>query len=225
MQEKPTRRLNMLGLDGLMTLLISNLAIVFTLGLSLIPPMRRVYRTAKAAPCTVPAGRFLLVMGSRLENDRITTLFRQRLDRALALSKGEKELRILLLGGITGNNRFSEAEMGRRYLLRNGVDPDQVMLEDQSRHTLENLKHARSLIASRVGSATLLSNRFHLARCSALARGLGMEHELCAAEQELRPSLAVAAQLLLEAYYLHWYEAGKRWSRWTRNEKSLERIS
>lgn len=215
----------MLGLDGLTTLLISNLSIVVTLGLSLIPSMCSVYRTAKTSPCNVPAGSFLLVMGARLENDRITTFFRQRLDRALALIKGEKGLRILLLGGITGNNRISEAEMGRQYLLRNGVDPDHVMLEDQSRHTLENLKHARTLFASRACSATILSNRFHLARCSALARGLGIEHALCAAEDELRPSFAVAGQLLLEAYYLHWYKAGRRWSRWTGNKKSLERIS
>ncbi len=89
MRETPLRWLDILGLDGLTTLLISNLSIVFTLGLSLIPSVRRVYRTAKTAPCTLPSGHCLLVMGSRLEDDRITGLFRHRLDRALALSRNE----------------------------------------------------------------------------------------------------------------------------------------
>ena len=132
---------------------------------------------------------------------------------------------ILLLGGVTGNNRSSEAEMGLRYLLDKGINPDRLLLEDRSRHPLENLRNARAFIASHPGSVAILSNRFHLARCSALASGLGMEHELCAAEEELRLSLPLAGRLLLEAFYLHWYETGKRWSRWTRDRRSLERIS
>lgn len=218
-------RLRMLGSDGLFTLMLSNLILLGCLGITLIPFARKVYRTAKTAPATSGASRLLVVLGARLENDQITTLFRQRLDRTLAIYDPERPTCIIILGGITWGNRSSEAERGREYLLERGINSDDLLVEDQSLNTLENLKHAQPLIARHGGHPVLISNRFHLARCSALARGIGIEHGLCAAEGAFLLSFSVARRLLSEAYYLHWYEVGKRWSRWTRNKKSLARIS
>lgn len=222
---KLVARLQTLGADGVLTLVLSNLIILCSLGITLVPVARRVYWTAKTTPCTSRAGDPLIVMGARLEGDRITPVFRQRLDRTLAIYNHRKEVTIIILGGVTWGNLGSEAAMGREYLLARGVKVGDLAMEDQSLNTLENLKHVRPIIAAHGGHPVLISSRFHLARCTALARGIGIEHSLCAAENEFALSLAAARQLFSEAYYLHWYEIGKRWSRWSRNKKSLARIS
>ena len=215
----------MLGSDGLFTLMLSNFILLACLGFTLIPVARRVYRTAKTTPSTSGAGCLLIVMGARLKNDEITRIFRQRLDRTLAIYDPERSMRIMILGGVTLGNRSSEAEKGQKYLLARGISADHLLVENQSLNTLENLKHAQPLIARHGRHPVLISNRFHLARCSALARGIGIEHDLCAAEQAFLFSFPMTLQVFSEAYYLHWYEVGKRWSRWTRNKKSLARIS
>ena len=71
----------------------------------------------------------------------------------------------------------------------------------------------------------LVSRRYHLARAQALARGLGLQPVLCAAEERLGRDPWTCWRLVLEAYYLHWYAVGKTWSRWTGNRHSLARIT
>jgi uncharacterized SAM-binding protein YcdF (DUF218 family) len=215
----------MLGVDGLLTLLLSNLLLLVTFGLTLLPLAQRVYRIARRTSCRVPEGDLLVVLGARLEQGQIPPAFRQRLDRAVALRAETGPIPILILGGITPGSTRSEADSGRSYLLDQGLSADSVLIEDQSRNTLENLKHARPMISERARRPVLISNRFHLARCAALARGIGLEHRLCAAEESLLVSVPFMLRLVTEAYYLHWYEVGRRWARLTRNRKSLERIS
>ena len=225
MYRKLAARIRMLGADGVLTLILSNLVIVACLGLTLIPVARRVYWTAKTTPATSSDEHLLIVLGARLEDDQITPIFRQRLDRTVALYDRQKAIRVIILGGTTWGNATSEAAKGREYLLARGIHADDLIMEDQSRNTLENLKHAKPMIADHDAHPLLISNRFHLARCSALARGIGIEHGLCAAEDEFGLSFSAALHLLFEAYYLHWYQIGKAWSRWSHAKKSLARIS
>ena len=88
----------------------------------------------------------------------------------------------VLLGGSAPRER-SEAEVARDALLARGLAEDtSVHLEAQSRDTLQNLRNARELLGEGMHRrVTLLSNRYHLARCALFARQLGYDWELCAA--------------------------------------------
>ena len=62
-----------------------------------------------------------------------------------------------------------------------------MQLESESRDTLQNLRNARVMLGEGMRSrVTLLSSRYHLARCALFARQLGYDWELCAAEPRLR---------------------------------------
>ncbi|MBL3528186.1 MAG: YdcF family protein [gamma proteobacterium endosymbiont of Lamellibrachia anaximandri] len=217
--------MKMMGWDGLTTFFLSSLIVLLSLGLSLIPSLRTVCLTARKTPSTAPGKALLIVLGARLEQDVVSARFITRLQRALNLYNLAPPGSILILGGITGKNHFSEAERGRDWLESEGVSSNDIQMEMRSRNTLENLKHARDLIDQSQRVPVFITSRFHLARCAAMASGLGLTHQLCAAEEKLafRPSLIYLC--LLEAFYLHWYQVGKFWSRLTRNRKSLERIS
>ncbi|WP_177420251.1 YdcF family protein [endosymbiont of Lamellibrachia barhami] len=218
-------RMRMMGRDGLTTFFLSTLIVLLSLGLSLIPSLRTVCLTARKTPSTAPDKALLIVLGARLEQDAVSARFISRLQRALKLYKQAPHGPILILGGTTGKNHFSEAERGRDWLESEGVSGDDIQMEMRSRNTLENLQHARDLIDQSQRVPVFITSRFHLARCAAMANGLGLSHQLCAAEEKLvfRPSLIFLC--LMEAFYLHWYQVGKFWSRLTQNRKSLERIS
>jgi uncharacterized SAM-binding protein YcdF (DUF218 family) len=210
------------GLDGLWALLLSNVILLGTAGLSLLPLWRQVRDTARDTGCDGVLAETAVILGYGLRRDEVLDEYHQRLERGRALLAAGAVERLLLVGGRCGDNRLSEAEAGRDFLLARGVPAAQILLEDRSRHTLENLHLARAQHALHQSPFVLISSRYHLARCDTLARGLSLQPLLCAAEQPGKPR---HVSELREAYYLHWYHTGKHWSRLTRNRKSLARIS
>ena len=188
----------------------------------------RVWRTARAAPATVGADvspRCAVVLGHRLDPlDQPTAAYRARLDRARALAAQWPDLRLVLLGGRTGTGRITEAEAGRRMLVERGVAAGRIVLEHRSRHTLENLVHYRARLAGD-GPPVLITSRFHLARASLLADGLGIAHLPCAAEERWQPGIDVVRPLLMEALLIHWYITGRLFARLTGNRRMAARIS
>jgi len=214
-----------MGWDGLAMLALSNLLLLATLGLSGLWLLRRVWRIARDAPVAGVKGDWIVVLGARLIHDQVAPGYARRLRRAAALHQADPRRRILLVGGHTGGS-VSEAECGREFLLELGLPAASLFIEDQSLNTLDNLRQARRLLAGdRVRPFVLVTSRYHLARSQALARGLDLQPVLCAAEDRLRLKPWTLWRLGLEAWYLHWYEVGKAWSRWTRNRHSLARIT
>lgn len=214
-----------MGSDGWFTLLLSNLFIVLGGGLGLLWKTYEVVRTAQESPIVLPEKiELILLPCMRLEHGKPHTDFRTRLERAILLHQAHGAA-VLLLGGHTGS-AISEAAAGRIYLLERGVTQNQILLEERSRNTLENMHNARGLIAKHdFEKIAITSNRYHLARCQTLASGLGIRAVSCAAETSSKIRLRQWPSLLLEGYYLHWYTTGKHWSRLTRNSHSLARIS
>jgi len=216
--------IRMLQGDGLFTLLLSNVVLTVTLCIPLFFCFRRVLLVAQEATSDSASGELLVILGLCLKDNCATDGFIARLDRGVQLYQKAGNKKVLLLGGITKGNTVSEAECGRTYLLSQGVLEEDIYIEGQSRNTLENLHFARPVIKS-WRSIVFISNRYHLARCSLLAQGLGLEHQLCAAECKFHMSPEMLFRLVTEAYYCHWYMTGKYWSILTKNRKSLDRIS
>jgi uncharacterized SAM-binding protein YcdF (DUF218 family) len=214
-----------MGSDGWFTLLLSNLFIVLGGGLGLLWKTYTVVRTARESPNSLPdTVELILVPCMRLEQGKPSPDFKSRLERALLLHQTHGAT-VLLLGGHTGCE-ISEATAGRNYLLDRGMTQTEILLEERSRNTLENMHNARGLIAEHgFERIAITSNRYHLARCQALASGLGIRAVSCAAETPAKTYIRQWPRLLLEGYYLHWYSTGKHWSRLTRNSRSLARIS
>ena len=220
------RHLGTIGVDGLFTLLLSNIVMVATAGMSLALPLSYVIRTARNSPSVSPSESLLVVLGMRMENGVISDDYSLRLKRAAKIYAKDNNKRILTVGGITDASMTSEASRGSEYLISCGVKPEHVSIEDRSRHTLENLRNVRALLHSNgFDQFTIITNRYHLARSFVIAQGLGLEPELCAAEDEFRIEPNMFFRLLLEAYYVHWYKTGSIWSHLIKNRKSLERIS
>ena len=139
-------------------------------------------------------------------------------------------LQVIILGGLTGANQISEAQAGADYLVARGMNCRQIILEEQSRHTLENLQNARTLLLnhpaeSREFNAAIISSRYHLYRVITLTRGLNLSLQPVAAEDHFSFSFLNLLRVMKEAYYLHWYWSGKLWVFITANKKSQARIS
>ena len=155
----------------------------------------------------------VLVFGKRLRAGAPDGEFEARLQHALRLAHAKPDRPLMLLGGAAPGEP-SEAAVGAARLRELGL-PEGIglRLEDQSRDTLQNLRHARALLGVARPRVLLLSSRYHLARCAQLARQLGFDYALCAAEPRARLSWVLLRRLAGEAVYLCWLDIGTRWAR------------
>ncbi|WP_420729998.1 YdcF family protein [Hwanghaeella sp. 1Z406] len=217
-----------MGPDGLAMLLISSVVIFLTVGLSLLVCLIHVLRKAWLASSnltpTLQADRSLIVvLGVCLNADgSLPDDYILRLRRAITLNI----LPILILGGATRGPHFpTESQAGRDWLLAQHLAGDTILCEDGSRSTLENLTYLRSALAPGTDRPVMITNRYHIARLQIMARGLGLNYPLCAAEDEIPWSLSQCGKLLLEAAYIHWYYTGYWIARLLRHKGMLARIS
>ncbi len=121
---------------------------------------------------------------------------------------------------------MSEAAYGLRYLKQHGIRPDNIQLEEQSKNTLDNLKNARQMLQrEKITQVTLISNRYHLARCQLIANSLKIKHTLCAAEAALKINPTLLLKLFIEGIYIHWFIVGKYWARIIKSQRMLERVT
>lgn len=214
--------------DVLHAAAITALALVGSAGLLWLAYFIHVWRVAVHSP-TRPARRTtVLVFGRQLVDDQPEADYQARLWRTLRLLEGDQVGPVLLLGGHSGG-RISEAEAGRRWLLQHGLADARVLqLEQASIDSLENLRHARSLLqrAAPLGlpPVALLTSRYHLARCLLLARLLGFDCAPIAAEDRLPRGWRSWRRLLLESAYLMWIDIGQRWARLIGHQRMAARL-
>lgn len=214
--------------DALLTVGLTLLVSLCSLGIANLFAIRRVVETARMPVDPSEASPLLLVPGKRLVGERPDGDFELRLRRAAVLSIRHPGHRILILGGVTGDSQLSEAEAGAEFLRSlSGSSTLRIELESASRDTLTNLRNVRDLLRGRPGSvpATLVSNRYHLARIGLIADSLGIVHRLCPAEDRFVPRAALWPVLVRESFFYLWFRVGKGWATLTRNARMLARVT
>lgn len=215
-----------IGADGIAMLLLSTFIILITGGLSYLYFLYKTLRMAKNAPSYVSDTEILLLPGMRLKKNNVNKLYQQRLDKAEELLSSQPDLKIIILGGLTGNASITEAQAGKNYLTNKNITSERIITEHQSRHTLENLKYSKALIDEmRITKIALLTNRFHLYRALTLARGFKLYAKPCAARNIFLYKPGNILRVLSEAFFNHWYTIGKTYAFVTKNKKMINRIS
>jgi len=57
-----------------------------------------------------------------------------------------------------------------------------------------------------------------------MAEGLGLEVDLCAAEEKLNIGSLTVFRLLIEAAHIHWYSVGRYYAHLTKNNRMMRRV-
>ncbi len=206
-------------------------AVMLSLGLVWVGYLVHVWRVASRSPVALGRPMTVLVFGRRLVRDEPEKDYQQRLLRALALMRARETEHVLLLGGRSGG-AVSEAAAGRDWLAQHELPPGVVMqLEQASVDSLENLRHARSLlqedgpIMRALPPVALVTSRYHLARCQLLARRLGFDSVPVAAEPSLVLNRRYVIRMLAESGYLMWIDIGMRWAKLIGHRRIAARLS
>lgn len=117
----------------------------------------------------------IIVLGAAQYSGRPSPVLKARLDHAIKLWKRGLAPMLVLTGGTGPGDTTSEAAVGQRYAIKQGVPASAIHMETEGRTTMESLHGVAAL--GELGdhpSVILVSDPFHMLRLSILARRLGM---------------------------------------------------
>ncbi|GAA5335459.1 MULTISPECIES: YdcF family protein [Thermus] len=114
---------------------------------------------------------WIVVLGAAQYGGRPSPALERRLQAALSLYQKGLAPRIAVAGGKAPGDRWSEGEVGCRYLKARGVPEEALLCETQSQNTYENLLFLKPYLR---GPVLLVTDAPHLPRALFLARLLGI---------------------------------------------------
>lgn len=210
--------------DRYTVLSLSIIVLVLTVGLGLIISFMHVLSIAKNKGCVNKAA-VLLVLGKKLNNNLPDSEYMSRLNRATLALNANIDSKVYILGGMTGNANITESDAGKKVLMGFGINNDQIFLEKESSHTLENLKNFYNLSNNKSQKVLLVTNRYHMARSIMMAKGFKINAMDCPAEDSFKYTFTNISKIIIEAFYINFYLVGKYWAIFTNNSRIINRIS
>ena len=120
---------------------------------------------------------FIIILGCQIKKDgTLTKLLKGRVDRAIEFSQMQKEktgkdLIFVPSGGKGTDEIISEAQAMKNYLMEQGIKEENILIEDKSRNTFENIKFSNKLIKDKsINSQIAFSTtNYHVFRAGTIA--------------------------------------------------------
>ena len=111
-------------------------------------------------------GSFDLELESKERNEVLLNSAAERLTKALEIYKKNPRLLILFSGA---SNKvkpigWSESDMAKKFFLEQGVRVDNLIFENQSRNTFENISYSKDIIKNNKGTWGLITSASHMPR-------------------------------------------------------------
>ncbi|MGL6066696.1 MAG: YdcF family protein [Cetobacterium sp.] len=118
---------------------------------------------------------YVIVLGAGLRRDQPKKVLKYRLDKAVEYQKKYPNTIFIVSGGQGKDEIISESKAMKKYLIKNSIPAQNIIEENKSKTTLENLKFSKELIPKNIKSIGIISNDFHIYRVKFLAKTLNLE--------------------------------------------------
>ena len=89
---------------------------------------------------------YILVLGDEVHNGKPSTLLKERLNKAIAYLRENEHTKVILCGGIMGEEKRAEAEVMALYLEEHGIETMRMMKERNSTNTVEHISFGKTLL-------------------------------------------------------------------------------
>ena len=117
----------------------------------------------------------IIVLGAAQYNGKPSPVLRARLDHAVDLRRAGLAPLIVVTGGVGSGDVESEATVGRRYVVGQGVPDSAVVVLAHGKDTDETMKAVATWVEARgIGEVLLVSDAFHMARLRVVAHQHGL---------------------------------------------------
>ena len=113
---------------------------------------------------------------SKERNEVLLNSSAERLTKTLEIYHKNPKI-LIIFSGFSGELKpkgLNESEMASRFFLEQGVRVDNIILENQSRNTFENVKYSKNIISNNKGVWGLITSASHMPRSYFLFKKQGL---------------------------------------------------
>lgn len=128
---------------------------------------------------------YIIILGCKvMSNGNLTPLLKGRVDKAIEFGQKqfeEKNKKIIYIpsGGQGEDEITSEAEAMQKYLIKQGIEKNQIIIENKSSNTYENIKYSKEIIDNKNRKARICfsTTNYHVFRSGMIANEQGLDCE------------------------------------------------
>ncbi len=118
----------------------------------------------------------VIVLGAAAYDGGVSPVYRERLNHGIDLYRQGLVKKIIVTGGVAKGNKHSDAYTAKEYVLSQGISEEDILMEEASVITLENLENSKALMEQNgYRTAIVVSDPLHMKRAMLLAEDTGME--------------------------------------------------
>lgn len=112
-----------------------------------------------------------IVLGAGTNNGKLSPVFRERINHSIFLFKKGRVDKIFFTGGFGKGQHQSDSQVAKNYALSYGIPEKDILIEDRSQYTFQNLREAKPIMDS-IGlkTALIISDPLHMKRAMLLAK-------------------------------------------------------
>ena len=126
---------------------------------------------------------FIIILGSKINEDgSLTPLLQGRVDKAIDFGNKQYEVtkkKIIYVpsGGKGNDESMAEALAIKNYLLNKGINEKQIIIEDKSKNTIENMKFSKHKIEeiNKAANVSFSTTNYHVFRSGIIANEQGLD--------------------------------------------------
>ncbi len=112
-----------------------------------------------------------VVLGTAIWGNKPSPVFEERIKHGINLYQSGIVDNLIFTGGIGQGQKFSEAEIGRKYALEKGIPSQRIFIEEKSTITDENLKYAKSILQeNNFEKVLIVSDPLHMKRAMLMSQ-------------------------------------------------------
>ena len=128
---------------------------------------------------------FIIILGAKIRDDgTLTPILKARVDKALEFAKEQKrkngkDIIFVPSGGKGIDEIIPEAEAIKNYLIKNGEERENIIIENKSTNTVQNMRFSKNIIDEHNadGKIAFSTTNYHVFRSGVIANNEGMDCE------------------------------------------------
>lgn len=126
---------------------------------------------------------YIIILGCKIKKDNsLPPLLKGRVDRAIEFRNAQlkangKDLIFVPSSGKGDDETITEAEAMKKYLIKQGIKEKNILIENKSRNTYENIKFSNEIINNKDANIIFSTTNYHVLRAGLIATEQGLKIE------------------------------------------------
>jgi uncharacterized SAM-binding protein YcdF (DUF218 family) len=119
-----------------------------------------------------------VVLGAAVWTNQVPPVFKERINHAINLYQRGQVRKLIFTGGQGNPGEPTESTAARDYALQNGIPASDILIEEKSHNTYENILYAKQVAETHgINKVLIVSDPLHMKRAMAMAEDAGLVAE------------------------------------------------